>query len=247
MNAGRTWYEEVGSIAHRADSDVYLLTAPGDDDGTQAVMTVNVQSLKAGGLIPAVTVSDSEGNQLASQIIVNGNGEHVLQVAHVEPEERYFVSVKAANPTGVFASGNYKLAIDFGSKAVQLDNFSSGFLDNTKAVEARSLHVASPQLFHFLLSVEGTAESTPTVITVDLFDESDELIYTLRAPSGATRSAANPLLAPGTYTVRVGTTTQPGVASSVNYALRGLAFSNPLGVVPVDPTAEPVFQCDGVQ
>lgn len=244
FNAARVWYEQVGSI-DGTDVDFYRLTSPEDDEGLLRVMTVEVQSITSLMLAPTVTVRDALGTVVESQIIRSGNGEHILQVPNVKSESEYFIEVAAEDPTGEAARGNYQLTANFGGESELMTTFSAGSLSNELPVHVRELYVATPQLFHFLLSANpATSDRQP--IKMELFDEMGTLVHSLVVEPGQTRSSANPLLQPGAYTLRVGLAAPIADGSELGYSLVGFAVSNPLGVVPVDPTSEPIYECDGL-
>lgn len=245
FNAGRTWYEQVGSISGE-DIDYFRLQSPEDEVGLQNVMTVRVQAITGLALAPRVRVVDELGRELNAQIIRSGNGEHIVQVADVAPETDMFIEVAAEDPNGRASRGNYQLSVNFGAEVVEMTRFADGVLSQTQPAQYHQLFVATPQLFHFLLSASESAAANAPAVRMELFDSAGTVVHSLNVEPGQTRSSQNPLLPPGAYTLRVSFESEPTVGTELSYQLEGFAVSNPLGVVPVDPTAEPIYQCDGV-
>jgi hypothetical protein len=204
-------------------------------------MTVIVQSLGAAMLNPDVRILDEFGNEIPSRIVVNGNGELIVQAEGIVQVIQYFVEVRESGS----AVGNYELEVEFDLPSVELAEYLSGELTEADPQQLETLYVATPQLFHFLLDVEET-ESGSGKVAVEIVNEQGEVVYSISASPGEIRSAANPLLQPGTYHVRV-TLIEPGKLGEVfSYALQGQSVSELLGVLPSDPGSQPDFQCDGV-
>ncbi len=106
-------YVASGVIESGKDSD-YVQLAPSDDaDVDLDVLSIAVRSTETGGLIPRVDVMSSDGRQLDSEVLGNGNGLLVLQVPHVNPRESYVVRVRSADAAGLLQSGRYALEAQF--------------------------------------------------------------------------------------------------------------------------------------
>ena len=243
-NAGQVWFEQLGSIVNENDTDVYIVETSEEVLEQPGVMTVRIQSLTLGGLIPDVMVHDVEGQLLSQQVVTHGNGELVVQVDYPEEEETVAITVSADEPMGSFAKGDYRMSVTVGSSRVELTEFSAGELSSATPIHAQLFHVSTPQLFHFLVTTASSTQGTSTAISMDIFDEQGQPVYALVTGANDVRSGANPLLQPGTYTLRVGPLNR-SLQDQVAFQVTGVATSNPLGVVPVDPSQQPVFQCDG--
>lgn len=243
LNAGQIWFEQLGSIVDGNDTDVYILDDLDDAEERPGNMTIRIQSMTLGGLIPKVAIHDSEGRLLPREVISHGNGELVVQVTRPEEEDNVSITVSAEDPAGAFVKGDYRLSVTVGTSLVELAEFSSGELSSTEPVSAQLFHVATPQLFHFLVSTESSSGDAATAVSMDIFDDRGQLVYSLVSGANAIRSGANPLLHPGTYTLRVGAVGGT-IQDAIRFQVNGIATSNPLGVVPVDPSQQPVFQCE---
>ena len=239
-----TRFDVVGSIADATDVDFYKFKSADVASGQPSVVTVILRSLDSGGLIPEVTVLDRNENVLPFQIVVNGNGDYIVQVSNVEPSKNHVVKVNAADSAGRFNTGNYKLAVVFGQQEATFDTFASGLIDVETPRNSHSLHVSQTQLFHFALEVGPVETDSPVALVASFFDTDDSLVYQLAARPGETRTDTAVLLPPGTYSVRViavslGNSPPPQIA----YSILGGSVSEPVGPPPDDPTGDPVFEC----
>jgi len=236
-------YEVVASIADEIDTDYYKFKSPDAVDGPSSVMTVFLRSLEAGRLIPRVTVLDEDGNLLPAEILVNGKGEYTLQVTGGQPDTEYLVRVEAADPNGLFATGNYQLTIVFGGVSTDLLTFANGTLDASQTNNAHTLFVAQTEFFHLALDVAPVSTTAPTLVWARILDANDQEVFRLASLPGDSRTDSGLFLAPGTYTVEVnGTALDGSPLENISYTLRGTVVSNLLAIDPLDPTDDP-FRC----
>ena len=133
-------YEAIGSITSRRDVDYYFFDGPQlhNDDGTDAAqdsdltstMHLSVRSLELGELVPDVVVLNGRSEPIATEILVNGGGEIVLE-APVLAGERYFIRVRAFDQgvaSGLFDQGNYRVTLSFVEAPLELTTFARGQL-----------------------------------------------------------------------------------------------------------------------
>jgi hypothetical protein len=235
-------YEVVGGIADASDIDFYRVEAPSVGG---SVLTIHVRSLETPGLIPRVSVFDGDGQPLATNVLVNGAGEYVVQVVGVEPGSDVILGLEAADPAGLFNSGNYKLAVAFGDDAVTLAPAFAGSITADQPAVEHTLYVALPQLFHFALVVSPAPGVTNAGVLATILDENNQIVFHVSARPGETRTAGSVLLKPGTYRVQIaGLSTAGELSSPLNYSLLTHVSSDPVVANPDDPTFEPEFQCD---
>ncbi len=236
-----TRYLVHGSISNEIDKDVYKIKTP--ETAAQPVMTIAVQSLEAGQLVPRIAVYDGDEAKLAAEVISNGGGVTIVQVAAIESDAEYFVEVRAAD-NRLFRTGNYRLTVDFGRDAVQLDEVAEGSLDAQFNRNEHALYVAKPQVFHFLAEVLPVETAVPSAVRLEITDPDDHLLMTITTLPGETRSGASVLLLPGTYQVSFQAATANGQppTAALAYALRGTVVSDPLAIELDDPLNQP-FPC----
>lgn len=242
-----TRFHVIGSISDASDVDHYHFTTPDLAHDQPTVMTVTVASLDEGQLIPMVTVFERGKTPLDGQLLANGHGNYTIQVSNVDPDSKHFLRVKSAEHDSPFDTGNYRITVMFGHQSMELETFVSGTLQTGQEQQVYSLHVAQPQLFHLAIVTDAnpTLEETVAVMTVTNFDHQE--VYRVAAQPGQTRTSSSVLLAPGTHTVNVFAATRlGGTPGHVSYSIRGLSISEPIAVVPTDPTEDPLFVCPGV-
>jgi hypothetical protein len=226
-------------ISDATDVDYYHLRSPQGANGTTTVMRVLVWGTDVGGLDPAVSVFDAHGTAVNADVLVNENGSYVVQVANALPNVDYYVAVRAERPTGAHNVGNYFLGVDFSSKQVSLQTFTSGTLSQTSRDDFRTLQVNQSQLFHLVLAVNSGDVSAASAVKMTIYDHAGNVVATLTARNGEAQSTTV-FLAPGTYTVRfAGGTTDGSPLPTTDYVLRGLNLSDPIGPQAVDPTLAP--------
>jgi hypothetical protein len=231
-------YACQAAITDSTDVDIYRLRSPQTANNATVVMRVLVWGTAVGGLDPSVTVTDSHGNVIPADVLVNENGSFVLQVPNALPNADYYVAVRGES-SGVRAVGSYFLGVDFSNKSVTLPTLTSGTLTQDASNAYGGLQVTQTQLFHFALSAGGTPGSG-TAVRMVLYDQNGSVVASLTALSGDTQTLTV-LLGPGTYTVRMELGGPAGMAlSPTSYVLRGIGLSDPIGPLPSDPTMDPV-------
>jgi len=243
----RARYEVVGSVSSPLDRDHYSVRVP--DDPTTNVMTVALRAVEAGGLTAVAGVYDETGARARWNVLVNGNGEYLLQVPDVKPGHEYLVAVTGSGSVGDAAASNYQLNVHFESPAVTLDAYQKGLLGSE--IQLNELHVSTPQLFHFGLAVAHDGPSLEVGAMVRLRDASGKVVYQVASTTGEFRTAGDfrtagsVLLMPGTYQVQAIPLRKSADATPIAYTLSGVVESDPFGVDPVDPS-ETDFACPGL-
>lgn len=245
--AGSRRFEALASISDPSDVDYYRFDTLGLKAGDPLILNLTVHSLDPGGLIPGASVVSLAGQPVQAEVLVNGQGEFVIQ-SRLQPEQAYYLRVAAADPTTPFATGNYALMLGLVDTWVHLDTFVEAAIDPQHPLRAAALYVAYPQLIHLALETAVAAWPAPQQFVAQLRDAQDRVVARLAATPGETRTFPGLLLAPGQYTLLLHARTTadlPLTASTIR--LRGTTFSDPFGVDPIDPTEDPVFQCPGAE
>ncbi len=233
-------FETIGSISNATDIDFYRVNAPENITAQSNVLTVAIQTLSDGKLVPAVRVYDRHQNLLPATILANGGGELVVQIGNITSGDAYYVEVAAHDPVGPFNTGNYELTASFRDQAVNFTTFATGTVNPNGTQNTHSLYVAQPQLFHFVLHAGSAAVTAPTAVIASIYNDANVLVYRLSTPVGQTQSQNAVLLAPGTYTVKISTLSlQQPVTVPIAYSLSGIAISDPFASDPNDQTTHP--------
>jgi Matrixin len=232
-------YSCQAGIGDASDVDYYHILSPQGPNGSTTVLRAMVWGTDVGGLEPILHVFDAHGNAVAADVLMNENGDYVVQVANALPNVDYYVSVAAEHPAGLRNTGNYFLGIDFSSKAVNLQTFTSGTLSDASRQDFRTLQVTQSQLFHFALAVDSGAVPVDTAVKMTVYDQAGNVVTTLTSLNGEVQSTTL-FLAPGTYTIRFAGGTRTGAPlPPTAYVLHGLSISDPVGPQATDPTLAP--------
>ncbi len=241
-----TRYEAIGSIADAVDVDHYRFKSPLFAAGSSVPLTISIDSLETGGLIPQVELFTADQEPVATTIVANGNGRLVVQLPAASSEDEFLLRVKAAPNAGANATGNYKLSIVFGGQAIELVDFAAGTLSNATPVQLHALHVGQSQLMHLLLDLTGAA-ATADGVWATIYDDAGAVRARIGAQAGDARSGGAVLLEPGAYTIQVAGVSLTGdQLQEIAYQLRGAVISDPLGPILHDPTFDPVYSCPGM-
>jgi hypothetical protein len=243
--AANEHYEITDSLGDTS-ADYYTLQAPAG--ASAPVLTVTLNALSTNGITAQVTLLDSAGNVVNTDVLVNDGYTITVQTTDLTPGANYMLRVtrtpthsqgESENESG----GNFLLIADFQQPTTLMQTFASGTLATATAQQTFALYVAQDQLFHFALSATGPAGSS---VQMTITDANGAVVYTLTAPAGATETIDRFVLAPGAYTVQFSIVTAAGsVSGPVAYQLRGSSLSDPIGPALNDPRLKPGYTVPG--
>jgi hypothetical protein len=241
-------YVASGVIESGTDIDYVQLVPSDNADLDLEVLSITVRSTEAGGLIPRVDVMSSDGRQLDSQVLANGNGLVVLQVQHVNPRDSYVVRVRSADTAGPFQSGPYALEARFVGRAEQLDEFFADVLTDQKSRVEQTLRVQETTLAYFALTVPRVEDGTSSAVWAVISDADGNVVCRMAARAGETRSSSTVLLSPGDYRMEFRAANAAGKnLPELAFALVGKTISLPIGPGISDPTQAPMLPSPGTQ
>lgn len=232
-------FQFVGTISDAADVDLFRLRSQSAPSAARG-LTVSVESLEQGGLIPAVSLLDKNGTNLPITLLTNGNGQVMLRAEGIQPNQDYFIQISGRAGT----LGNYALSARFDDVAISRTSVLTGNLSADTPYQAATMYVARPQLFSFAMESQTAAVGiAPVWATV--FDDKHRTVAFLGSEAGQFRSGLAVLLQPGTYFIEVegrgdGGSGDPN-ASFIFFADR---ISDPVGPPILLPGTEPVFPID---
>ncbi|MBI1918702.1 MAG: matrixin family metalloprotease [Planctomycetes bacterium] len=233
-------YAYRASISDKSDVDFYRLQAPTAPAGQSTVMTVMLWGMENNGLVPRASVYDANQNLVQGEVLVNENGIFTLQVRNAVAGATYYVEVEAADPNGPNNVGNYFLGIDFSTQAVDLQTVTQGTLSSSHPDDTGTLTVTQQQLFHLVLAVNAPNGSTTAGVKLTIQDAAGNVVATLIAMSGGDPVSLTQILGAGTYTIRfTAFTTDGSPVPALNYSLKALGMSDPIGPQPQDSTTQP--------
>ncbi|MDX1925236.1 MAG: matrixin family metalloprotease [Pirellulaceae bacterium] len=222
--------DAVGTLSDATDVDFYSIRAPrATATISNWVLTVSLRGVGRNGTIPAIQVLDKNAVPLPARVIVNGNGQFVVQLQNIPSREAYFLRLSNRAPS---ISGNYNLQVNFGNVPAELNVLPAGALTAANRFTSEfAFYVARSQLFSFLLE---TANSTVPV-TMTIRDLSGNIVYRQVSGPGLPTSGISKLLLPGEYRISFRST------AAANFRLLGGRITDPIGVVYNSPVYVPQY------
>ena len=238
-------YQVMASLEGGSAVDIYRIQAPTAADGQPGVLTVSLAELPVNGILPVASIYDASTSPVRSEILLNGNGSYVIQATGLTPGETYYVCVSAAQASAPSA-GNFSLTASFGLTPAVVQTFVGGTLSASEPGDQHTLYVAETQLFQFALSTATDSAPGNAQVSVQIYNSSGAVVFSLIGRLGETVSGASILLTPGQYQVSVSViNTGSGVVPTVAYQVNGGSVSDPIGPVSADPVEEPMYPCPG--
>ena len=240
-------FREIASLStDLTDVDFYRVTAPNCSS-----LFIELTAIETGGPICDVQLFDAAQNLVAGEILVNGNGELLIQYDGLTPGASYFVEVIADDPV-IFAVGNYQLDLKFCRPSIAVDILAMGELTGSKRVSVHSLYVARSQLFHWCLSPESKGNMPPELeratVWMSIINQEGQVVHRIATRPNEKRSARSVVLRPGSYSIRVTISFPRSVSRrldfSIAYSIFGEALSDPTGPEIIDASNDPFAPCD---
>jgi hypothetical protein len=221
-------FQTVASLATPTDVDVYRIRTP--QQAGVVTLALTGRAVGDNGTVPALGLFNAALEPVPMTVLANSDGRVTFQATGLVPDADYYVRASASQPG---ATGNYELTVTAVPVTAKLTPFTQGELTAHPVVN--SLVVVKNQIFHFLLSAQGPAGSSATML---LTDAGGTAVAVLTAPAGSARSSRPILLRPGIYHARFVSENASGGA--VSFDLRGTVLSDPIGPVLQDPSLNPV-------
>lgn len=236
-------YQAVGSLSDASDVDYYRIKSVRSASGSTNVLTIRLRAVSPKGIVPRVTILDSDGAAVPTTILANGNGQFVVQAAGFKGGGNLTLRVAGGTATGT--AGNYGLDADFGGTPAALSAFTAGTLSAARTSVSTDLFVARSQLFQFLLAADAPAGAVPpagTGVRLTITDAAGRVVLDQYAGAGDVASAPATLLEPGAYTVRYELVAPAeGTPPTLGFRLMGEAISDPIGPAVRNPVMTPIY------
>ncbi len=232
-------YVHKASLLDDQDIDTYEIKSLKFDSSENYAMNVAVRAVDVGGMIPKARLLDQDGNEVPSQITVNGHGEFIIQADAIESDQEYFISI-TSDRLLPFKSGNYELTISYSPEPVVFDAWASGSLDSG-VKKYHSLHVAESQVIQFAFEADPLPGQPNVMAWATIYDENGVIVYQNATRGGERRTANTVFFKPGSYTVEI----ENGVGSSfagLDYRLVGIDVGESQGPKFSDPSDSPFDQ-----
>ena len=241
-------YRIQASIEDATDIDYYSFEANGP------TLNARINALETMGLISDIEVFDSNLNPIAGNVLVNGNGELLVEFDGLISGDEYFVSVVADRPGSAFGygTGNYDLNLAFRESTVTYETLGMGRLSHHNRTETHTLYVARSQLFHFALTGLNESYVPNATIWMTIYDENGDAKYRVATRPNETRTSQSVLIRPGSYSIKVHVNVPAPLnrrnrirsVPILDYRIDGLGISEPTGPQVIDPSDDPFSPCD---
>ncbi len=228
-------YSGTATFGSATDVDTYEVRTAARV-GNVLLVSVNTAG---GGADPIVTVFDSRGNALATEIVLRNGNATIVQLQGVKQNATYYVSVRESDPAKSSAAAAYQIGIDFRNAAVALDTFAAGTLTQATPQLARTLEITRSQMFRFQMSATDAVDTGATAARFTVFDSTGTAVLTMVSRNGQT-VIRDVLLAPGTYTVVIaGATFDGSPLKGLQIDARFMTLTDPIGPMLADDYSAP--------
>jgi hypothetical protein len=232
-------YEVIDHLGESGPA-YYEIQTPTSASGA-VTLTAAVNALSVNGSTAQVQVLDDQGNPVAANVLVNGNGTYTVQAANLLPGQTYYLELSVPGEGESEGNGNCSVVVDFSAPPALLRSFADGTLTPTAPQQTYNLYVAQTQLFQFALAVDPVSGRTRASVELTITDASGNVVFDLVAAAGQTASGVGVLLPPGAYTAHFTATTSRGTPVPLAYHLRGSSLTDPIGPALNDPTLLPLY------
>ncbi len=229
-------YQYQASLLDDQDVDAYFFRSLDASSSLPLTMNISVRATEIGGMIPKATLFDTNGNEIQTNIVVNGHGEYVIQADQIESDTEYFVSVESDNLLP-FSSGNYELTISFSEQPLVFQTYAEGTVA-TANQQYHSLHVAESQIIQFAFEADPLPSNPNALVWATIYDERGAIVFQTATRSDERRTGNTVFFAPGSYTIEI----ENGIGSDfagLNYQLIGVDIGGPQGPTFSDPSNSP--------
>ena len=197
------------------------------------------------GVLPVASIFDANANPVSSEILLNGNGNYVIQATGLTPGATYYLQVSAA-PAPSPRDRQFLARGQLRHRRRRRADVRGGTLSASELENQYTLYVAESQLFQFVLSTATDGVPTNAQVSMQIYNSAGAVVFSLTGRVGDTVSGASVLLTPGSYNVTISVLGTSGAAvPSIGYHLSGGNLSDPIGPASADPTEEPMYPCPG--
>jgi hypothetical protein len=218
-------YYYEASIEDSTDRDTYKIQARAASAGVAENLNVMVWAQGANHLNPIISVFDASGNPIAFSVLANEAGIMSIRLANVTPSAYYYVQVAARVPgSGPTSTGQYAFAADFNSLAATAYDINNAGTVNVNSTNTVTMLIGQSALYQY--SLAATALSGGGSVTMSVFDQAGNLVFTMSNMAGQLTVTANTYLAAGVYTLQY---TSSGTSSPLSYKMSLLDLSGPMG------------------
>lgn len=232
---GRFHYTIAAGIEDSTDVDYNKIVVPYSGMGDSLAMQISVAAWEDSSLAPKISVYDQNGNFVPADILANGDGSFLAQVAEVTSGATYYVKVSSATSDSAHNTGNYLLGVNFSVTPLALTTLLSGSVSKSTLRVDGQIDANETQATHFTLTNNNTTGET---LRFGIFDANDNLVLRLVAGSGETVSATV-FLPPARYKTRALGVGGADSAWTIDFTLKVDTVTDPIDPPPADPGSPP--------
>lgn len=226
-----TRYSAAASVSWLTDLDYYKLTAP----TTSGVMTISAQGLQ--GLQPKVTVYNSAGAVVASNILLNWeNGLYRAQAGFMNSNTTYYLKVEVQDADWSAWSGDYLLDVDFKQPLAVRDTVATGTATQDSKI-AYGFEVGESRAFTFGLHAVSTNTAAVNWFAITIYDSVGTVVADLGTDGLGGVDTMTAFLKKGKYTIVFDPVFNYSSSATVFFSLSTALISDPIDVY--DPTVPP--------
>lgn len=227
-------YYKVGSLSNINDVDNYLIKGTSNRG---SVMTVIIESMGDTALNPNISLLNSKGLAITSQILFNDGHRIAIQASGIQSTEK--ITVQVASQTGEL--GNYRLNAYFNEVQSNSKTFVNSAVSNTQIIKNYALLVAEAQIFQFSSDINSSLVNSSSYMTFDIIDQSGNLVWSHSGRPGIATSGNAVQLNSGYYTIQVKMISTSNADETLSFRLFGDSVSDPVGPGYIDATIIPQF------
>jgi hypothetical protein len=213
------------------DADFYRLTAP----TTSGLMTISAQGLQ--GLTPKVTVFNSAGAMVASNVVLNWeNGLYRAQAPFFSTNRTYFLKVEVQDADWSAHQGDYLLDVDFRQPLAFRDTVAIGTATFGEQV-VYGFEIAESRAFTFALHALSTNTAAINWISIEIYSSDGTLVADLGTDGIGSVDTLTAFLNRGKYTIVFTPFFNYFSTATIAFRLSAGLISDPIDVY--DPTVPP--------
>jgi hypothetical protein len=231
-DAPQSRYLAIEGINASQTQQFYRLTTPTVAGGQTEVMTISVETLNSGSLLPWISVFNQNGSSLNAQVLAEQDGVSVVQVVVPTSGSVVYVEVAPLQASGPQNVGNFSLETTFGNTQAMVGPIASGALAAAPAgslsAVTTTLSVSQTEVYSYVLAGSASNTGTDAVLCVFFLDSFYNIVSTVSTPAQEAESATV-LLPAGTYTVLIAAQSPTGSPiPTLSYSLTGTNLTDPI-------------------
>jgi len=203
-----------------------------------SVATIRVTSLGSSNAKPTVTLTNSNGQVIASRVILNNGQQMTIEAFGVAADTNLRVKVQSA--TG--QNAEYRVDATFGNVSHTIQNYMSGQVSSSTPSLTAKFYVAQPQVFQLSGLVQSQSGNASNRVTWSIINSLGQVVWTNSVASGLPTTGNSVLLNSGEYRIQVKYDSGNTSGDTLRFQLTGDCLTDPVGPIGIDATIFPQYQ-----